>query len=75
MLDDFFIRVLIVGFGVVVVVGFLGCFVVWCCMFYFGDMFFYVVFLGVVLVFLMDINIMFVVVGVLIVLFVILVFL
>ena len=37
MLDDFILRALVAGIGVAVVVGALGCFVVWRRMAYFGD--------------------------------------
>ena len=37
MFDDFFIRAIIAGIGVAIVVGPLGCFVIWRRLSYFGD--------------------------------------
>lgn len=64
MLDDFFVCVILVGIGVVIVVVFLGCFVVWWCMVYFGDVISYVVIFGIVLVLVLNI---FVFIGVLVI--------
>ena len=56
MLDDFFTRALIGGVGVALVAGPLGCFVVWRRMAYFGDTIAHAALLGVVLAFVLDIN-------------------
>lgn len=53
---EFFLFFFFVGFGIVIIVGFFGFFVVWCRMVYFGDIFVYVLLLGLVFGFLFDIN-------------------
>lgn len=58
MLDDFFIRALAAGIGVALVVGPLGCFIVWRRLAYFGDTLSHSALLGVALAFLFEINIM-----------------
>lgn len=57
MLDDFFVRALIGGIGLALVVGPLGCFVVWRRMAYFGDTIAHSALLGVTLSVLFDISI------------------
>ncbi|WP_338031275.1 metal ABC transporter permease [Candidatus Terasakiella magnetica] len=64
MLDDFFMRALIAGVGLAIVVGPLGCFVVWRRMAYFGDTMAHSALLGVALSFLFDISLMIGVFGV-----------
>jgi len=56
MLDDFFTRALVAGIGLAMVVGPLGCFVVWRRMAYFGDTMAHSALLGVALSFLFEIN-------------------
>ncbi len=56
MLDDFFTRALIAGVGLALIVGPLGCFVVWRRMAYFGDTMAHSALLGVALSFLFDIS-------------------
>jgi len=56
MLDDFFTRALVAGIGLALVVGPLGCFVVWRRMAYFGDTMAHSALLGVALSFLFEIN-------------------
>ena len=56
MLDDFFIRALIAGIGVALVAGPLGCFIVWRRMAYFGDTIAHAALLGVVLAFVLELN-------------------
>ncbi len=56
MLDDFFIRALIAGVGLAIVVGPLGCFVVWRRMAYFGDTMAHSALLGVAIAFMFDIS-------------------
>ena len=57
MLDDFFVRALLAGVGVALVAGPLGCFIVWRRLAYFGDTLSHSALLGVVLAFLLQINI------------------
>ena len=57
MLDDFFIRALVAGIGVAIVVAPLGCFVVWRRLAYFGDTLSHAALLGVAMAFLLDLNI------------------
>lgn len=57
MLDDFFIRALIAGFGIALVTGPLGCFVVWRRLSYFGDTLAHSAVLGVSLGLFLAINI------------------
>ena len=64
MLDDFFIRALLAGFGVALVAGPLGCFIVWRRLAYFGDTLSHSALLGVALAFLFQINISIAVFGV-----------
>lgn len=56
MLDDFFIRALLAGIGLALVVGPMGCFVVWRRMSYFGDTMAHSALLGVGLAFLLDVS-------------------
>jgi zinc transport system permease protein len=56
MLDDFFVRALVAGFGVALVAGPLGCFIVWRRMAYFGDTMSHSALLGVALGLLLDIH-------------------
>ena len=55
-MDDFLIRALVVGCGVVAVTGPLGCFVVWRRMAFFGGTLAHSALLGVALGFLLDVN-------------------
>tara|TARA_R110002110_G_scaffold415612_2_gene651782 strand:- start:237323 stop:238150 length:828 start_codon:yes stop_codon:yes gene_type:complete len=64
MLDDFFIRALLAGVGVALVTGPLGCFVVWRRLAYFGETLSHSALLGVVLAFLLQINVTLAVFGV-----------
>jgi len=64
MLDDFFIRALVAGIGVALVVGPLGCFIVWRRLAYFGDTLSHAALLGVAIAFLLEINITLAVFGV-----------
>ena len=57
MFDDFFIRAIIAGIGVAIVVGPLGCFVVWRRLSYFGDTLSHSALLGVTLAYAFSINI------------------
>jgi zinc transport system permease protein len=57
MLDDFFTRALLAGFGVAAVAGPLGCFIVWRRLAYFGDTLSHAALLGVALAFLLEVNI------------------
>lgn len=57
MLDDFFVRALVAGIGLALVVGPLGCFVVWRRMAYFGDTMAHSALLGVALALLLDVSI------------------
>jgi len=57
MLDDYFTRALLAGFGVALVAGPLGCFIVWRRLAYFGDTLSHAALLGVALAFLFQINI------------------
>lgn len=63
-MDDFLVRALIVGFGVVTVAGPLGCFVVWRRMAFFGATLAHSALLGVALGFLLSIDLTFAVVAV-----------
>lgn len=64
MLDDFFVRALLAGVGVALVAGPMGCFIVWRRLAYFGDTLAHSALLGIVLAFLLQINITFAVFGV-----------
>ena len=57
MLDDFFIRALIAGVGIAIVVGPLGCFVIWRRLSYFGDTLSHSALLGVTLAYSFSLNI------------------
>ena len=57
MFDDFFIRALIAGIGVAIVVGPLGCFVIWRRLSYFGDTLSHSALLGVTLAYAFNFNI------------------
>ena len=57
MFDDFFIRALIVGVGIAIVVGPLGCFVIWRRLSYFGDTLSHSALLGVTLAYSFSLNI------------------
>ena len=57
MFDDFFIRALIAGIGIAIVVGPLGCFVIWRRLSYFGDTLSHSALLGVTLAVSFNINI------------------
>ena len=57
MFDDFFIRALIAGIGVAIVVGPLGCFVIWRRLSYFGDTLSHSALLGVTLAYAFSFNI------------------
>ena len=57
MLDDFFTRAIIAGVGVAMVVGPLGCFIVWRRLAYFGDTLSHAALLGVALALLLEINV------------------
>ena len=59
MFDDFFIRAIIAGIGVAIVVGPLGCFVIWRRLSYFGDTLSHSALLGVTLAYAFSINIAF----------------
>lgn len=56
MLDDFFTRAIIGGIGVALVVGPLGCFIIWRRMAYFGDTLSHAALLGVALGLLLNLN-------------------
>lgn len=56
-LDDFMVRALLAGIGVALAVGPLGCFVVWRRMSYFGDTLAHSALLGVVLGFLLSVDV------------------
>ena len=56
MFDDFFYRALLVGVGVAIIAGPLGCFVIWRRLSYFGDTLCHAALLGVALAFLVEIN-------------------
>ncbi|MEO0392430.1 MAG: iron chelate uptake ABC transporter family permease subunit [Pseudomonadota bacterium] len=58
MMDDFILRALLAGFGVAVIAGPMGCFVVWRRMAYFGDTVAHAALLGVALAILLDVNIL-----------------
>ena len=57
MFDDFFIRALIAGIGIAIVVGPLGCFVIWRRLSYFGDTLSHSALLGVTLAYSFNLNI------------------
>lgn len=57
MLDDFFTRALLAGFGMALVTGPLGCFIVWRRMAYYGDTLAHAALLGVALAFLFEVNV------------------
>ena len=57
MFDDFFIRALIAGIGIAIVVGPLGCFVIWRRLSYFGDTLAHSALLGVTLAYSFSLNI------------------
>jgi len=57
MFDDFFIRALLGGIGTAIIVGPLGCFIVWRRLAYFGDTLSHSALLGVALALLFEINI------------------
>lgn len=57
MFDDFFSRALIGGFGVAVVAGPLGCFIIWRRLAYFGDTLSHSALLGVATALLLELNI------------------
>lgn len=59
LLDDFFVRAMIGGIGAAIVAGPVGCFVVWRRMSYFGTTLAHSVLLGVALGFLLDIELIF----------------
>jgi len=59
MLDDFFTRALFAGFGMALVTGPLGCFIVWRRMAYYGDTLAHAALLGVALAFLFEVNVTF----------------
>ena len=57
LLDDFFIRALIVGIGIALIAGPFGCFVVWRRLSYFGETLSHSSLLGVTLGYIFSINI------------------
>ncbi len=57
MVDDFFSRALIGGFGVAFVAGPLGCFIIWRRLAYFGDTLSHSALLGVAIALLLELNI------------------
>ena len=57
MFDDFFIRAVIAGVGIAIVVGPLGCFVIWRRLSYFGDTLSHSALLGVTLAYSFSLNI------------------
>ena len=57
MFDDFFIRALLAGIGIAIVVGPLGCFVIWRRLSYFGDTLSHSALLGVTLAYSFSLNI------------------
>jgi len=57
MLDDFFTRAIVAGVGVAIVVGPLGCFVVWRRLAYFGDTLSHAALLGVAVALLLEANV------------------
>ena len=57
MFDDFFIRAMIAGVGIAIVVGPLGCFVIWRRLSYFGDTLSHSALLGVTLAYSFSLNI------------------
>ena len=59
MLDDFFTRAILAGIGVALVAGPLGCFVIWRKMAYLGDTLAHSALLGVAVALLLQINVMF----------------
>ena len=56
MLDDFFIRAILVGIGMAIVTGPLGCFVVWRRLSFFGDTLAHSALLGITLSYTTEIN-------------------
>ncbi|MDD9908336.1 MAG: metal ABC transporter permease [Ahrensia sp.] len=64
MLDDFFTRAILAGVGVALVVGPLGCFIVWRRLAYFGDTLSHAALLGVALALLFEVSITLAVFGV-----------
>jgi zinc transport system permease protein len=59
VLDDFFTRALVAGVGLALTTGPLGCFIVWRRMAYFGDTMAHSALLGVAMALLLEINLMF----------------
>ena len=57
MFDDFFSRALIGGFGVAIVAGPLGCFIIWRRLAYFGDTLSHSALLGVAIALLLELNV------------------
>ena len=57
MLDDFFIRALLAGFGIALVTGPIGCFIIWRRLSFFGDTLSHSALLGVTIAVFFDINI------------------
>ena len=57
MLDDFFVRALIAGIGVVIVAGPLGCFIMWQRLAYFGDTMAHSSLLGIAIAIILEIHI------------------
>jgi len=55
-MDDFFTRALVAGIGVALIIGPLGCVIIWRRMAYFGDTLSHAALLGVALALLLDIN-------------------
>lgn len=56
MMDDFFVRALVAGVGIALIIGPLGCVIIWRRMAYFGDTLSHAALLGVALALLLDIN-------------------
>ncbi|MBX2837441.1 MAG: metal ABC transporter permease [Gammaproteobacteria bacterium] len=56
MMDDFFSRALIAGVGIALMVGPLGCVIIWRRMAYFGDTLSHAALLGIAIALLLDIN-------------------
>ena len=56
MFDDFFIRALFAGIGLAVIVGPLGCLIIWRKMAFFGDTLAHAALLGIALAILIDIS-------------------
>ena len=57
-MDDFILRALLAGFGVAIIAGPMGCFVVWRRMAYFGDTVAHAALLGVALAIMLQVNIL-----------------